>query len=188
MKILRIFLLLLFAIPANAGLYGKSYSNIDFYDPVTGLYYKSIVSKKEKKSFLSSGSDKRISNISIFDPETNTISLLFADKNDLRDISLLLFETGHKDDSIEFFGTRYSNRIKNNVNIAERALKNKMLIVVVEAETLTKTLWAAEKNGKNLTKLLTVPVKTHWHIDVKNSKIRTVKQVNGKIEIKSYDW
>lgn len=188
MKILRTFLLLLFTFPANAGLYGKSYPNIDFYDPATGLYYKSIVSKKEKKSFLSSGSDKQVSNINIYNPETNTSTLLFSEKNQLRDISLLLFETGHKDGSIEFFGTGYSSYIKNNVNIPERVLKDKMLIVVIEEELQIKTFWIAEKTGKKLTKLLVVPVKTNWHIDVKNSKIRTVRQVNGKIEIKSHDW
>ena len=187
MKYLLIIGLYLLPFTLEAGTYTYYTANIDFYDPVTGFYYKSIVSKREKKSFLSSESDIDITNINIFSPDTNNNVLLFNDGKTHIIISMI-FESAYKDGSIEFFGDTYANYIKNNQGLAERALKNKLLLEVHDLNEKTKSLWIAEKNGKNLTKLLTIPDNAHWHLDVKNSKIRVVKQVEGKLEINSYDW
>ena len=186
MRNLTLLLLIFFTTSLNAGGYYNYPINIDDYDPVTGLYYKSIEIKKKNKSFLSSGSDYRIQNINIFDPKTATTQLLFKD-NEPRNIKFILFETGFKDNSIQFFSGA-SSAIKNNFSIAKRPIKNKLLIGLSDAESKTMTLWVADKMGKKLSRLVSIPFSTDWHIDVKNSKLRIIQLIEGKLSIKSYDW
>ena len=186
MKISSFLLLLFVTTCANAGGYYNYHMKIDNYDPITGLYYKSIDIKKKNKSFLSSGSDYRIQNIHIFDPKTETIQLLFKDDN-LRDIKFIIFETGFRKDSIQFFSAP-SSRIKNNFSITKRPLKNKLLIGLSDPESKIMTLWVADKMGKNLSQLVSIPFSTDWHIDVRNSKLRVVQLIEGKLSIQSYDW
>ena len=66
-------LALLFSITAFAGGYYNP--TIDTYDPVTGLYFKSIESE-EGSGFLGS-KGKSIINLFIYDPATDTGKLLF---------------------------------------------------------------------------------------------------------------
>jgi len=187
----KLFLLIVFvvAFTLEAGYYG--HTQIDTYDPATGLYYKAVVIQKESGGFLSSskGSSDLISNIAIFSPAKNSHSLLFK-KDIKREINLFLFETDFKEGSIYFNGEDhgYNANIKNNQSIEERKLRDKLLIGIRKEEKRLTELWTAKKDGSELQKLVEVSFDSSWHIDIKNSKLRIVTIKNGDFKIDSLDW
>jgi hypothetical protein len=67
-------------------------------------------------------------------------------------------------------------------------LRDKLLISTYNPEKETYTLWASNKKGEHLQKLIDFRAFDEWHIDVKNSKLRIVKQRDLKITIKNLDW
>jgi hypothetical protein len=175
-------LALLFSITAYAGGYYNP--TIDTYDPVTGLYFKSIDSE-EGSGFLSS-KGKSIVNLYIYDPATGTGKLLFP-KSDNFQIVALSFETSVEDGEVKFHSD-YSAPIKNNQNIEPRNPKSNMLILTRNTETKDETFYFANKNGSDLQKVKTISQSEDWHVDVKNSVIRVIKQIGSELKIESFKW
>jgi hypothetical protein len=173
--------LLLFTTCALAGdYYGRGF---DEYDPASDLYFKTVL-KKENRGLLVKG--ETIVNIAITNTATGATSLLFKEpiKGVLR---TFLYETGHKDGSVSFSAEGYG-AIKNNRNIEKRPLRNRLLIELALPDGKETELYVAEKEGKNLKKLVTVPIGASWHIDVKNSKLRVVHQTGTTIRLENFDW
>ena len=182
MKIGIIFIVWFFSVSAFAGGYYNP--SIDTYDPETGLYFKSIQSE-EKSGFLS-GRDKSIINLYIYNPNTNSGKTLFPKSHNFQ-IVALSFETSVKDGEV-IFHSDYSAPIKNNHKIGDRSPKNKILILTRDSENKKETFYFANKDGSDLKKVKTISQSDDWHIDVKNSVVRVVKQVGSEIEIESFKW
>lgn len=187
MKCLSIMLLLmLVSLSSWAGEF--NYSNIDNYDPSTGLYYKAITDKNDDGSYLSSKASKgQVININIFNPADDSSIQLF--KTAQKDgIPILMYETEFDNGIMKFFGTVSNGAVLNNTNIDKRSPKNKLLIGIRNLSTKEITLFISDKKGSGLKKLVTMPQNTDWHIDVKNSKIRLVKETAKGLTIESFDW
>lgn len=163
------------------GYYNPS---IDTYDPETGLYFKSIESEK-KSGFLSSGGDS-IVNLYIYNPETNEGKYLFPKKDNFQ-IVALAFETSVENGEVKFHSD-YSSPVKNNNGIASRKPKSKMLILTRNIETKHETFYFSEKGGSNLVKGKTILPSDNWHIDVKNSVVRILRQDGLEITMESFPW
>ncbi|HFU76634.1 MAG TPA: hypothetical protein ENK66_10360 [Arcobacter sp.] len=168
-------------------MYGD-YSSVDKYDVESGFYYKSIQADDSKKSRFSKVSSRdSISNIAIFNTETETHHLLFEGK-DIQIVNFL-FELAFNEEGskIDFYGDTLL-LVRNNRNIQKRALKDKLLIEVKKENDNTKTeLWTAKKNGEDLKQIATVDEDASWHIDVHNQKIRIVTAVIT-FDIQSFEW
>jgi len=182
MKIGITIIALFFSISVFAGGYYNP--SIDTYDPVTGLYFKSIESE-ESSGFLSS-KGKSIVNLFIYDPVTNSGNLLFPKSKNFQ-IVALSFETSVENGEVKFHSD-YSASIKNNHNIEKRNPKEDMLIVTRNTETKEETFYFAQKNGAELKKVKTISQSDDWHVDVKNSVVRVIKQVGSEIQIESFKW
>lgn len=182
MKISVIILTLILSIPAFAGGYYDP--SIDTYDPETGLYYKSVESEK-KSGFLSRG-NRVIVNLYIYDPESGEGKYLFPDKKNFQ-IVALSFETSVEDGKVKF-RSDFSSPIKNNAGIAPRKPKSKMLILTRDVETKRETFYFAEKDGSKLVKGKTISPSDEWHVDVKNSVVRVVRQTGLEIAVESFQW
>jgi len=176
------FVLLVFSFYAFGGGYYNP--TIDQYDPATGLYFKSVEVEKES-GFLSS-SNEAIVNIYIYDPSKETGYYLFPESHHHQIVSLA-FETGVKDGSVQFHNN-YSSPIRNNAGIADRQPKPTLLVVTRDSEKQALTFFVADKIAGKPRKIGKIHSKSNWHIDVKNSKIRTVTQVDKKIIIENLTW
>jgi hypothetical protein len=162
-------------------------TDIDIYDPVSGLYFKSIEENIEDKGFVKKGSRSIVSNIAIYDPSNDIFSMLFK-TSEKRHINFIIFEIGFNDNSINFYESECFNYIKNNHGIKQRSIKDKFLIGIKDQKQKVTMLWISSKNGDNLNLLTSVPFDSTWHIDVKNSKLRVVSYRNGSFKIDSYEW
>jgi hypothetical protein len=174
--------LVLFSFFAVGGGYYSP--SIDQYDPVTGLYFKSV--KLEKESSFLSSSDEAIVNIFIYDPSKDSGYYLFPENHE-KQIVALSFETALKDGVVEF-NNSYSSPVKNNTGIIDRQPKPTMLVVTRDSKKQTDTFFTANKITGNPKEIGKIHSKSNWHIDVKNSKIRVVRQVGNKIEMESLAW
>ena len=186
---MRLLLILLIFVSANvfAGDYYRP-DRIDTYDPATGFYFKAVDKPDNgERGFLGSKqANPAPFNIAVFDPSTNRSRLLFQE-SPLGAIGAVIFETGYKDGSITF--TSEANyRIKNNENVAKRDPKNRVLVVVAFEDRKESVLFVAEKKTGVLVPLAKVPQSADWHIDVKNSKLRVVRQTGQGIQVESFDW
>ena len=180
-------LVLLVGSVANAGEYYRGYS-IDEYDPATGLYFRGVEKTNREGGFLvSKRSRSEVVNISIFDPSTGESRLLFGEPAG-GDIAVVLFETGFSDGKIEFGGTSPRSYVKNNVSVAKREPRTKVLVEVQPEDRKGTILFISEKRAGGLTRLATVPEGADWHLDMRNSKLRVVHQLGHGIRIESHEW
>jgi hypothetical protein len=182
MRIGLIVVVLLLSTQVQAGGYYNP--SIDTYDPATGLYYKSVESEK-KSGFLSSGG-RAITNLYIYNPLTGEGKVLFPKKQDFQIIALS-FETAVENGEVKFHSD-YAAPIKNNNNIELREPKSKMLILTREIESEKETFYFAKKDGSEMEKVKTISASDDWHVDVKNSVVRVVRQVGSEIKIESFRW
>ncbi|WP_293266219.1 hypothetical protein [Neptunomonas sp.] len=157
---------------------------IDTYDPITGLYFKGIESP-EKSGFLNSG-NRSITNLYIYDPIKNTGKLLFSKKSNFQ-IVALSFETSVENGEVKFYSD-FSASIKNNDKIAPREPKSTLLILTRDVEGEKDTFYLAQKNGNGLKEVKTISSLDEWHVDVKNSVVRIVKQVGLEIKMDQFKW
>ncbi|GAA0401724.1 hypothetical protein GCM10009133_08140 [Cocleimonas flava] len=181
-------LLLLTVFSAEANYYANN--EINTYDPVSGYYYKAIVSVGEGKGILSSNkSSGKMTNLAIYDPRSETHKLLF-DKSSDRMISFVYFESAYQGNSIQFNGAEvaYNPVIKNNASVPERQPKDKLLIGLKDNEKRVTDLWVSKKDGSELQKVVSVGVGSSWHIDVKNAVIRVVTINNQDLKIQNFSW
>lgn len=186
MKHLLTFILLVVSGPLLAGGYYNG--GIDAYDPISGIYYRGVHKAPDNRGFLSSKAPGNlVVNINLFDPATGTSTLLFKEPQK-DDITVVLFETGFKDGSIEFNGEIPRNYVLNNRAVPKREPKDKLLIGVSNNDTHEVTLLTSNKRGHDLRKLVTVPRLADWHIDVKNAKVRVVHKTSAALRLESFEW
>ena len=181
-------LVFMVAFGAQAGGY-YSGTLVDEYDIDSGLYFKSVKNGKEEGGFLSSGKSDTISDINIFNPVTDQSILIFGD-NKSRKITDFIYESAYQAEtqSILFGKNDRHYNVKNNNNIKERKPKDRILIEVYKDEQKSSEIWAADKSGKDLTKIKSIGTGVSWHIDVKNSKIRFVSLTNNMVKIESLEY
>ncbi|MCK5855633.1 MAG: hypothetical protein KAG56_10455 [Sulfurovaceae bacterium] len=159
---------------------------VDKYDPISGLYYKSISNEEKKAMFSKVSGSNHTSNVAIFNPQDETFTMLFGEKKDIQ-INLFLFETGYDEKYMQIeFQDANSYIVRNNEKIEKRAMKNKLLIGLVKEENME--LWTANRQGEELNLLTVVPKASSWHIDVKNSKIRVIDVSDHRFKIENFDW
>lgn len=173
---------MLLSIPVFSGGYYNP--GIDTYDPVTGLYYRSVESEK-KSGFLSSGG-RAVVNIYIYNPVSDKGKYLFPVKSNFQ-IVALAFETAVENGEVKFHSD-YSSPVKNNNGIAKREPKTKILILTRNVDTENETFYFAQKDGTNLVEVKTISPADDWHVDVKNSVVRIIKQTDRGITIESFAW
>ena len=97
MKLGVILIALVVSMPSLAGGYYNP--SIDRYDPVSGIYYKSVESQT-KSGFLSS-SNNAITNLFIYDPSLNSGKYLFPEQDNF-EIVALSFEISVEDGKVRF--------------------------------------------------------------------------------------
>jgi hypothetical protein len=167
---------------------GGSYSDasLNEYDPVTGLYYESVETVTESSGFISKSTSIQVTNIVIFNPETEKHTLLFKDGK-IRYINYVTYETGIDNGIVEY---RANWHVKNNTSITSRPPKDKLLVEVIIEKSQEQfiELWTSDKRGNDLKLLTTFPNSSHWHIDARNSKIRIISYENEKFSQKSIEW
>lgn len=189
MKFLLSIFLLIFSTQGMTGMKYYHEDIIDEYDRATGLYFNVIEKKVKEGGFISSGHLTYSVDINIFDPKTGKSRAVFKD-NTLRRIERVWFESDYDADKkmILFNESSRYGMIKNNHNITERPPKNKLLIAVYNIKSKLNELWTANKQGDDLKKIKTFNSDYSWHIDIKNAKIRFVKQDENRLNIESLDW
>lgn len=189
MKATLFIILFVFSLQGVAGMKYYHESLLNTYDRATGLYFNAIEKKVKEGGFISSGHRFYTVNIAIFDPKTGKITTVFND-NKFRKIEKIWFESYYHTDgrSIQFNEGRHFRRIKNNHDIVERAPKNKLLFAIYNVETKLNELWTVSKQGDHLKMIKAFSDDYNWHIDIKNAKIRFVKQIDNKLHIESLDW
>lgn len=171
---------------ALAGEYYNQ-SQIDTYDPSTGLYFKAVERRNEDRGLMSSAADGPTTvNINIFDPTSGKSRLLFKEPP-RGTITVVMFEASFKDGVIEFVGDE-SSHVKNNKSVAAREPKGKVLVAVKDAGSKRTVLLVADKRTGNPTPVASVADGDDWHIDVRNAKIRVVHQNGRTLKIDSYEW
>lgn len=188
---MRQFLLLLLPIFVSSHVHAGDYyrpERIDTYDPASGLYFKAVEkSGGEDRGFLGSKQSGTVTlNIAVFDPSTSKSRLLFQTPP-VGVIAAVVFETGYKDGSITFTND-VAYRVKNNENVAKREPRSKVLVAVTSEDRKESILLVTEKRAGILVPLTAVPQSADWHIDVKNSKLRVVRQTGKGIQVESFDW
>ena len=182
MKCLSFLLLLSISTFSLAG--GYSRPDIDLYDPESGLYYKAVI--EASGGLLASVAGSKISNVYIFDPISNQGSP-FLPQDSKRVISVFTFETSYENGKINFSG-RGAYITKNNSNIDERELKNKILFGTWDEKTEQTSLYTSTKTGSDIKPLATIPKGASYHIDVRNGKLRIVNQVEDGVSVRSFEW
>jgi hypothetical protein len=187
MKYVHGFILLVACQTLWAGGYYHN-NSIDIYDAASGIYYRSIEKRTEDRGFLGSSGDRvEITNINIYDPVTDTSTLLFSNPPD-GTISFVLFESGYRDGTIEFGEETSTTFVRNNTAIKKRAPKDLLLIGVSHSKPEQTILYVSDKRGAHMKKLVAVPDADDWHIDVRNSKLRIVHQTGQGLKIDNYEW
>lgn len=182
---------------ADAGYGRYNRLSIDYYDPSSGYYYRSVNGPQKEGGFLSSKSRSRnISNIFLFNPATNKGHLLFADKNPARKITLFAHENifvpletpPSKQRRLEFH--KYGSLPLHYANQPiERPIRDHMLVGVALPKAKQTELWHCKKDGSDLKKLITVPKGASWHIDLKAMKIRVlVPDSKQGYRVTNFDW
>lgn len=170
-------LMLLFWSSLAVAMYTERGATVDDYDPATGYYYKSWIS------------DDRVTNIYVYDPKTHIGEMIFREGAVYR-VSQFIYESGYdpKERTMKFGGDSL-NGIRNNEYVAQRPPKDKLLIVTVDQKNSDAlVLWTADKSGKNLKRLVAVDFRDDWHLDVRNSKIRIIKQDKNTFVMTGMDW
>lgn len=189
MKYLLAAMILMVSLTASAGNVGRYHGGqIDEYDRATGFYFKSITTEEEG-GLMGKGAKPFINDINIYNPITGENIVLFNDEN-IHHITGILYESHYdaENQKIDFGDSVSSIEIKNNDDIVERLLKDKLLILVTNKKAETHTLWTASKAGKGLSELITFPFYYDWHMDVQNSVIRIVGQDGNKVKIENIAW
>ncbi len=164
---------------------------LDTYDPSTGLYFRTVAGETEKGSgILGLGSKSGtnyvgVSNIFVFDPATGKGRHVFP-VDPKRQIVAVLMEAGVKDDKMVFAVD--SGAVKNNQGIAIRSPKSSILIVTRDNETKRDTFHFAQKDGSALVQGESIAIADDWHVDVKNSMVRVVRQREQSIQVESFSW
>jgi hypothetical protein len=172
-------------LTARIGL-GSSYvqGGLDLYDPDTGLYYKGVETPRVQGMGVLSGPGREMINVSIFDPATGASHLVFSERPK-GVIAFCLFETGFKDGSI-LFNEYQSGYAKNDKSVPQRKLRDKLLVGVRDGDKTT--LFVSDKHGNGLKPLTVLSADDDWHIDVRNSKLRVVRQTGEAVKLESFDW
>ncbi len=141
-------LIILFLVSTTlfAGFGYNSIYDVNIYDINTGLYYKSITKKPKDSGFsiIKSSQNMFTCNINIYNPKTKKSVTIFKDNS--KNIIDFLFEMKFKKDSIVYFNI--NNNIKNNNNIQNRQIKDKLLISTYDRGKQETTLWSCKKNGR----------------------------------------
>lgn len=175
-------LVFLYSTSSFAGGYYEP--RIGVYDPITGIFYKSVIGTRDRGGLLGSKALTTI-NINIFDPKTGQSTLLFKEpQND--GISVVLYESGYKEGALEYGGTAHSSVVLNNIGVVKRETKDKLLVGVQGENELI--LFVSSKSGNDLKKLTVVPASADWHLDARNSAVRVVHQTGGAVHIESFEW
>jgi hypothetical protein len=86
------------------------------------------------------------------------------------------------------FHSDYSAAIKNNQNIHPRSPKESMLVLTRNTETKVETFYFVKTDGSKLKKVKTISQSDDWHVDVKNSVVRVIKQVDSELQIETFKW
>lgn len=180
MKKIAILLLLFVSFPVYAGFYvGRDFK---YYEPAKNLWYISIGEVKKNKEI----SNNVIKNIAIVNLNSNETNYLF-DKEFDENIQDLYFETDfrNKDGVVEFNSMTH---IKNNNNIQVRAIKDRLCIITYNTSTQKYSLWFSNKIGKGLNRVKSFSKDTDWWIDIRNSRIYFIRQIESKIHLESIEW
>lgn len=163
-----------------------NYHSLNHYDPDSGFYFKSVTQEqKDSSRFSKKSSDTKMVNIGIFNPITEEAVVVFPATENVV-INGFLFESGYDEEDSKISFIDRSCSIQNNTNLEKRKPIAKLLISTIEDEGCT--LWECDKAGSNLKKITFVSDKEHWHLDVKNIKVRVVFSEDGELSVKSFPW
>lgn len=184
-KIVLIILLLLISTPVFAGFLFES--DFKYIEPAKNYLYISVGEVKNKKI------GSKIRNIALVNLNTNEVSYFF-DTDFEENIKGIFFETGFntEEGAVEFNlnqdSDKAGNLFKNNYQIPQRPLKDKICILSFHPKNNVYSFWFCDKSGQNLKRVKTIDYGMDWWFDVKNNKICFVRQVEDKINFESIEW
>jgi len=191
-------LIFFFLLSINSNVHaggGRNYNyiDIDVFEQTFNFYYRAVddtlnyLSKKGKEKSI-----KATVNVTFYDIEKDSTFHLF-DKSFNGKIVSFFYESTYSDSAknLEFtkcdnyYGDEY---IKNNKNILEREISEKVFIITYSFDKNKYTLWTCHKTGKNLKKFSEFDDIDNVKVDVFNKNILTINESSKSVTIdkKSY--
>jgi len=179
------------------GSFDYYYYTQNYYDIMTNNLYTSIyefessgiINKTEKVNA------RIITNYLIYNINDKTSKFLFTKNSE--HISLLLFENDFdkiKNNIVFNVKKKYSDEnsdlsfIINNSNLILRPTKNKILIITTNRDDKKETIWICDKTASNISKITALNENDSWHLDLKNNKIRIIRQKGLNSSVEEYEW
>ncbi|ADE53686.1 hypothetical protein [Coraliomargarita akajimensis] len=179
--------LLLFALPVSS--FAKTPVELNRYSSDGSTYYRGLpaVRHGEKNGIFGGAlntSSSRARNLAVYDLESGKSWKVFKpDLGEERSIVELVMEPAA---FRGYIANTDDGRFQNGP--VRRDAKDRMLLVVFNSKDKTYSLWATNKQGKELQKLTTFAKDCDWHIDLRNQKIRIFTGQNEGLLLDSYDW
>lgn len=160
------------------------------YDRQFNRLYVSIpVSKKSGNLFKSVVQESSaVQNIAIYDISSRTTRYLFEEVVAESVISHFLFEELFNATSGWMDFNRSSSHVQNNEAISEREPANRLFVCQHLPVPKKRLLWTFQKNGDDKRLVAELEEHTDWFLDVFNQKIRLIKRLESKLEIRDFDW
>jgi hypothetical protein len=189
-------ILFVFSIISNTQAGGgrsNNYIEIDVFEQTFNFYYKAVddtvryLNNKGKEKLV-----KATVNVALYNINKDSTSYLFDHSFNEKIVSFF-YETSYVDSSktIDFVhcDNYYGNKnIKNNRNIKERKVYERIFIITYSFKTNKYTLWSCHKTGRDLKKMSEFNKMDNIKIDVFNKNILTLTEGARTVTIdkKSY--
>ncbi len=165
----------------------QSQHNTEVYDrQFNRLYISILTSKKSGNLFKSDSAETH--NIAIYDIGLGTTRYLFETAQADLVITHLLFEESWKETYQQIEFNRSSSHVQNSHLIPQRELIDRLFVCVQSKTTKKNTLWTFRKSGDDKQLIAEFDEQTNWYLDVFNQKIRLLKRIDDKVEVRDFDW
>lgn len=165
----------------------QTHEATEVYDRQFNRLYISILTSKKSGNLFKADSPE-VHNIAVYDIASSSTSYLFDSAQPDLGITHLLFEDLRKEEYQQMEFNRTSSHIQNNYLIPKRELTDKLFVCVHSNTSKKNSLWTFRKNGDNKHLVAEFDEQTNWFLDVFNQKIRLIKRLDDKVEIRDFDW
>lgn len=183
-------LLLLVALPVQAGFVSRRGQRIQVFEPSKNVLYRGIAGLDKKGNI----DENVIKNIAVVNLSTDEVSYIFGE-DFKEEIWGLVFEFGYaaQHSRIDVYdsvnnNTGYSSWIRNNYDLEKRPVRDRLLVITNNPNTGSTSIWFCNKMGQDLKRVRTFDRETDWWIDMRNEKICFAGQVGRTLSFESIPW
>ena len=191
--VLILFIFSSYAFAGGSYFYSPSYSTFKYYDSKSKNLFIGVFPGKEKRSGMYKIDRSKFSNILVYNVKTKKQKFLF-DENIKLQTYFILFEKEYDAENRKIiFNIRentynFDNIVINNENIEKRELNKFIYILTYEKASKMYALWKIERNGENLSEIITFGKDEDLHFDIGNSVIRLISQMGMKTKITEKEY